>query len=225
MVGLRYNRVHVQITEPMTMATDYLLGAVCLVLGLRLWRHPEEGSRSVRLWAGAFFATTAAAVTGGTFHGLTLHLDAETLAALWKLTVWAIGAAGFLMVSAVAVAELEGAWKRTVVALAGLKFALYAVWMATHNQFRYVIIDYAPSLAVIFGIELWALRARGAGSSPSAEPARWILAGIALSVAAAGVQAAGVSLHPQFNHNDLYHVIQMVAFYLLYRGGRLLTDR
>ena len=34
-----------------------------------------------------------------------------------------------------------------------------------------------------------------------------------------------VSIHPQFDHNDLYHVIQTAAMYLLYRGGLLLRER
>ncbi len=42
---------------------------------------------------------------------------------------------------------------------------------------------------------------------------------------AALAQASGVALHRHFNHNDLYHVIQMAALYAFYRGGALLVDR
>jgi len=38
---------------------------------------------------------------------------------------------------------------------------------------------------------------------------------------AALVQAFRLAPHPQFNHNDLFHVVQMGALYLLYRGGML----
>jgi hypothetical protein len=38
------------------------------------------------------------------------------------------------------------------------------------------------------------------------------------------VQAAKLAPHPGFNHNDLYHVMQIVAMVLLYRGARRLTD-
>jgi hypothetical protein len=31
-------------------------------------------------------------------------------------------------------------------------------------------------------------------------------------------------LHRHFNHNDLYHVIQVAAMLLFYRGARRLTD-
>jgi hypothetical protein len=51
------------------------------------------------------------------------------------------------------------------------------------------------------------------------------VAGVMVSFAAAGVQQSGFALHQHFNHNDLYHVIQMAGVYLLYRGGRLLRSR
>ena len=54
--------------------------------------------------------------------------------------------------------------------------------------------------------------------------APWVWGSIAVSVLAALVQHFGVSPHPRFNHNDLYHVIQIIALWLLYRGGLLMTS-
>jgi hypothetical protein len=48
---------------------------------------------------------------------------------------------------------------------------------------------------------------------------------VLVSLVAAIVQARRLAPHRQFNHNDLYHVIQMVALYAFYRGGTLLLDR
>jgi hypothetical protein len=39
------------------------------------------------------------------------------------------------------------------------------------------------------------------------------------------VQASGVTLHRHFNHNDLFHVIQIGATLVFYRGARRLRDR
>ena len=39
------------------------------------------------------------------------------------------------------------------------------------------------------------------------------------------VQQSGISLHRHFNHNDLYHVVQIIGLYLLYRGVRLMQFR
>jgi hypothetical protein len=48
---------------------------------------------------------------------------------------------------------------------------------------------------------------------------------VGVSVLAAGVQASGFTLHRDFNHNDLYHVIQIAAMILFYAGAKGLRDR
>jgi hypothetical protein len=52
-----------------------------------------------------------------------------------------------------------------------------------------------------------------------------MIAGVLVSFVAGLVQAFRVSPNRWFNHNDLYHVIEIVALYLFYRGGVLLVDR
>ena len=96
--------------------------------------------------------------------------------------------------------------------LAGLKLIAYWWWMLGRDDFIYVVIDTGIAFAAVAAMHLW--RFNG-----------WILAGVAVSVAAAAVQASGFAPHPGFNHNDLYHVIQLAAMFLLYRGARTLTDR
>jgi hypothetical protein len=46
-----------------------------------------------------------------------------------------------------------------------------------------------------------------------------------VSLAAAAAQASGLDLHPSFNHNDLYHVVQIAAMALFYCGARRMQDR
>lgn len=54
--------------------------------------------------------------------------------------------------------------------------------------------------------------------------ARWILAGVSISVLAAVIQQSGYALHPRFNHNDLYHVVQIAANFAFYRGASRVRD-
>ena len=54
--------------------------------------------------------------------------------------------------------------------------------------------------------------------------ARWIIAGIVVTIAAAAVQQSGVDLHVYLNHNDLQHLTQMIAVSLLYKGGAEFRD-
>ena len=203
-----------QVTEPTTMATDYLLAIVCVVFGLALLRV-GGGVRdmSIQLWGWALLVTAVGAVAGGTYHGFLHYLRPDTVAALWKVTVYSIGAAAFLMLSAAVLSTLPRRVSRWVLGLAVAKFLFYLVWMATHEDFRYVVYDYVPSMIGVLLVHSFSIyQRRDAGS-------RWIVAGVVVSFVAAGIQQSGWTLHEHFNHNDLFHVVQMAAIYSFYRGA------
>jgi hypothetical protein len=196
------------ISEPMTLATDYALALITGALGLRLIAQ-SAGESSRRFWALAFLALALAAALGGTYHGFAVQ-------ALWKPTLLAIGIASFAMVVGSATATTSGALRRALLAAAVVKLVVYSAWMLAHDDYIWVVADSGIALAVV--AVLHAVRWR----SPEA---RWILCGVALSFAAAAVQASGFALHRNFNHNDLYHVVQAAAMVLYYWGARLSVDR
>ncbi len=91
----------VAITEPMTMATDYLLAAWSVVLAVWLLRRGAGAPRQpLILWLLAFAVTAVAALAGGTAHGFALMLGAAGRAVVWKVTVVAIGLSALLMIAA-----------------------------------------------------------------------------------------------------------------------------
>jgi hypothetical protein len=47
----------------------------------------------------------------------------------------------------------------------------------------------------------------------------WLKAGVLLSMFGLLVQQSGLSFFQNFNHNDLYHCIQIIAFYLFFRAA------
>jgi hypothetical protein len=47
----------------------------------------------------------------------------------------------------------------------------------------------------------------------------WLTAGVLLSGFGLLVQQSGLSFLQNFNHNDLYHCIQIIAFYLFFRAA------
>jgi hypothetical protein len=90
--------------------------------------------------------------------------------------------------------------------------------MLTHDDFLYVIAEYGSSLLIMLAL-------MAAGCLHGAPQFRAYLAGgILVSIGAALIQQSGVRLHRHFNHNDLMHVVQMGAVWLLYQGGRRLHD-
>lgn len=54
------------------------------------------------------------------------------------------------------------------------------------------------------------------------ESVKWIRRGLVLSAAGFAIQKIGRGLHQHFNHNDIYHVIQIAGFWCLYEGVRRL---
>lgn len=209
-----------QITEPMTMFTDYLLAAITIMLAIKLFRVGRlHGQNSISFWASAYVFTAMAAIAGGTTHGFALYLGDTTQEALWKITVYAIGLASFFMLSGTILASVPTLLRNWLLGATTLKLLAYAFWMLTHNDFRYVIFDYVPAMIAVIILQVYALL------SKQEESARWIITGVLVSFAAAGIQQSGLTLHEYFNHNDLYHTIQMGAVYLFYKGARKLKDR
>ncbi len=208
------------LTEPATMLTDYGLGLLCALFGRRLWNAGQVSTnRCVSCWAVGMGALAVASFAGGTVHGLSLMLAESALQALWKGTAFAIGLASCCFLIGTMVASVAKPLRHWLVAASAVQFAGYAIWMATHDEFRYVIYNYGVTLAVILLVQVYQGVVR---NTPSAG---WIITGILVSLVGALVQQSGLALHPSFNHNDLYHVIQMVGIALLYRGASVLQDR
>lgn len=185
------------IHEPMTLATDYLLTIAAAAFAIGLWR-------TNRHWALAFLFTAAGSFFGGTYHGFAPVLHVVTTIVLWKLTVYSLGLASFFLVLG------SG---RNLLLVALVKLIVYMSWMTAHSEFLWVIADYGIALLIVAVVQL---TRRG----PST---RWVIGSIVVSVIGALVQMSRLTLHEHFNHNDLYHVIQFVALWLLYRAGKLMN--
>lgn len=204
------------ISEPVTLVTDYVLGSAALLAAIRLAR----GSRRPRhtataLWAAGLFSLSAGAFLGGTWHGFSPRLPVPLGDVLWKATLAAAGAASFFLLAGAAYATLDARWARRLAGIAAGKLAVFLAWAAAHDGFEGVVADSVVSMAVIVVLETGAWRLRRDPAAP------WVLSGILMSAAGAAIEAAGVSPGRHFSHDDLYHVVQTGAVYLLYRGGRL----
>lgn len=207
-----------KLAEPTTTLTDFILGAETLFFAVLLLKASlAEGQLSVGLWAAGFFATGIAAISGGAFHGFP-GLDAQARSALWKCTLYAVGVTSLCLFSGATLAAFRGSGRQILLTLCLVEFLVYAVWMASHIEFKYAIYDYAPAMAGILLIQLYEM-------NESTPGAAWIIAGLVLAFAGAGVQLSQVRRQKNFNHNDIYHILQMAAMFLLYRGGSLMKDK
>ncbi|MDA0206862.1 MAG: hypothetical protein O3A53_16985 [Acidobacteria bacterium] len=108
-----------------------------------------------------------------------------------------------------------GSW---LIFAAAVKLAGYLYWTTVRPEFSMAVYDYVPNMlaVLVMGLILKRRLRDPAGS--------WLAAGVVVSFLAAGVQLSGLTLAENFNHNDLYHVIQMIALVLFYRGASRLQD-
>jgi hypothetical protein len=203
------------ITEPATLVTDYLLAAFTAALAWKL----RGGGHPQRWWAAGLAASSVAGLAGGTVHGVVRLMPAALTAALWLLTLEMLVLAGLAVTMAtIAATARSPTARRAAAAAASLTFAAWAAWIPSRPVFGMAIAAYGASLVVLALVEAprwWTSRLAASA---------WLLAGVALSVAAAAVQQLGWGPHPHVNHNDLFHVIQAGAVWLLYRGAQRLPD-
>lgn len=84
-----------------------------------------------------------------------------------------------------------------------------------------ISIALGSALLIVAGIRS-ALRPETPDAKARRAGHRWLKRAVAVSVLGLLILVLKLSPHPRFNHNDLYHVIQMGGLYCLYRGALLL---
>jgi hypothetical protein len=197
--------------EVVTMATDYLLAATAFAAAMWLWK--TAAGAPGRWWAVAFLATGVAAVLGGTSHGYAPVLDKQAHGLVWRLTYLTVGIANFCILHGASLAVVPRRARPAVRAVLLVRLLVVAAALIVLAQFRFVLYDYAITLAGLLGLA-GALGARGRPG------AGWVVAGVAASALGATVQLVRFGQGHVFNHNDLFHVVQAIGIALYARGGR-----
>ena len=208
------------VTEPMTVATNAVLAVLAFVLAARLaYRSVAVGSAAGGWLAAGLMATAVAAIIGAAAHGTDPASDAALRERFWRGALYATGLIGAASIASVAFFAARGAVRTAILAFAAIKLVAFLIRVARTPEFRVAAVDYGGALAILLaGAAYMAVRHRAPGMS-------WLIVGVLVSLVAGIVQARRIAMHRHFNHNDLYHVIQMAALYAFYRGGALLVDR
>lgn len=198
------------IHEPATLVTDLLLAALGGWLAWRLHRRMPAANLAAHWWSRALALTAASALIGGIYHGFAPNFSTAVGAAWWTVTLFIISLLAAVMALSLLHEFVPPAGQRRWLVVIAFKLAAFGGAVFTHPNFVVVIIDYGLVLVLWAVAALWSRRPwRG-----------WMLAGVGLSVAAAVVQQMRWGFSPQFNHNDVYHLIQTCALVAFYRAGR-----
>lgn len=203
-------------TEITTAVTDVLLAvmsgfAIAVIVRSSVWR--QERQRAM-VWILAFSLLALAAVTGAVLHGFETGLDLDQwlhhpLYLFLGLTV-SFFAAGVLI-------DLHGAavalW--VIMLPAGIGVAFYGLTVINPGSFLVFIVYEAVAMTGALGayLYLWIKHRKSFGV--------WMAAGIAMSMVAAGIQASqtvSAQIIWTFDHNGIYHIVQIAAVIPLMKG-------
>jgi hypothetical protein len=198
--------------ERTTAVTDLLLALVVGVgiIGLR-HRAPPGWRREV--WTTALGVFGMSALLGAVAHGL--ELDDRTRDALWQPLYLLLGlAVSLFVVGAVGDWRGERAGRAILPAAIVAAVVFYLATRVTAGDFRVFVAFEAGAL-------LFALGVYGALARLGRPGAAMVAAALTVSLAAGAVQATDsltVRLGWEFDHNGLYHLVQIVGVVLLVRG-------
>ncbi|AHC15762.1 DUF6962 family protein [Salinispira pacifica] len=203
-------------TELTTAVTDFLLGAagawaaVSLMRRVNRYRIPQKP----RFWAAAFGLLSLAGFLGFFAHGFEMSDGLRNV--LWQPLYLSLGLTISMFAAAVLIDLRKKAVPRGVMPgflAAGALF--YLLTLVFPGSFLIFILYEA--LAMIFALGAYIfLSVRSPGRAPFL-----MTAGIFLSILAAAVQAAGsveIRIIWLFDHNGVFHIIQMAGLLFLYAG-------
>lgn len=208
-------------TELTTAATDAILALLALYCIRWLGARRSADPAKVTLWILVLALLALASLLGAVAHGF--DLSADTLYLLWQPLFLSLGLVVALFVVAATYDGLGPAPARRLMIpalVAGACF--YLVTLVFPGTFLVFVLYEAAAMLVAL-----ALYVRLA----IATSRRWawlMVLGIALNIAAAGIQASGtirLNLGVPLDHNGVFHLVQMVAIVVLVAGvGKSLDE-
>jgi hypothetical protein len=200
--------------EPMTVLTDVLLAAAALFGGVKI--YGVSAAPVHRYFALSFFLIALGSLAGATIHAIRHTSMVTWVPLLWRITGIAVGLSVMAMLAAtfyqILPADYADLLRWTVLGLS----IIYAAWIWRDYRFRNVVVFYSICMAFVLGAMALSYVSTG---SPGA---KLIAVGILISFGAAAIQRSGFKLARHFNHNDIYHVIQLIGLYFFYKGALLL---
>ncbi len=199
-------------TERTTAATDLLLAVAAFVGAYRL-KRVGPGSAAAGIWACALVAAALASVIGAVTHGL--EMSDRLRETLWQPLFLLLGVTVACFVAG-AVADGFGP-RPGRLALIGMLVLALAFYVATRMSGGKFLLFVAFQAGGLIAALVIYLRMAGRGRPG----AGLVAAALVVSLAAGVVQASdslSLRLVWEFDHNGLYHLVQLGGLALLVSG-------
>lgn len=201
-------------TEQTTAATDVVLALLAGCCAVLLRRFRQTVSFKVAVWTWTFVLVALAAALGAVAHGF--EMEQQTWDLIWQPLNLCLG----LAVGLFCVGAFYDSWghrfaRRALPLMIGLGVVFFAATTLIQKGFLVFVIYEA--LAMIAALVIY-IRLALNGRLPGAI---LMAAGVVVNIIAAVVQATGavkLTLVWEFDHNGVFHLIQLVGILLLYVG-------
>lgn len=201
--------------EVAVSASDFLLAGFSGALACRLLSKPTEMPRTRRWFAIVLGAIAVSSLLGAISHGFLPEAHGGLGALLWRSTLMLLGpaAVGLCMLACLLLFR-PGTVERAR-ALALITLGIYVgLVLFEYHEFVIALLLYLPATVMLLAGFLVRWR-RGQSFAVDGAIA------MVLTLAAGLLQYLHIGIHPvYFNHNALYHLVQGIALYFLYRAGR-----
>ncbi len=201
-------------TERTTAATDAILAAQALGCAVYVWSIGDQDLWKASLWASAFCLLALAAVLGAVAHGFKMSPGLNRL--IWQPLNLALG----LVIALFVVGVTYDRWgidvaQRLLPVMIGLGIIFFIATQFVPGSFLVFVIY--QTVAMLFALLIYgwlAINGQLAGAA-------FMAGGVLVTMIAAGIQArqsVSLNLVWQFDHNGVYHLVQMVGLLLLLAG-------
>lgn len=202
-------------TEQTTAATDLIMALMAIWAAFKINKEGRKVSPlKTRIWVWVFVLLAIGALFGTIAHGF--KMDDQTNHLLWQPLFLSLGLAVSLFAVG-AIYDLKGISmpKFTIPLLVLLGLVFYLVTVLIPGSFL-VFILYEGVVMLFALISYISLAARN-----KLNGAWWMVGGIAITILAAAIQASeavSFSLIWEFDHNGIFHLVQMVGIVVLLNG-------
>jgi len=168
-------------------------------------------------FANYFFLVAFTASIGALFH--VFYPEYETIRDfLWKLTMLVMIFSVFAMLMGTVYYLLPFETVQWVKWIILATMVPFIVWFYVDHDLINAVKLYIPSTILVIMVMAYGWLGKGDIG------AAWVLSGLLVTLFGASFTVTKIGFHQHFNHNDIFHIIQIVGMYLIYRGTMLLSN-
>jgi len=203
----------VHILEPMTAATDVLLGVFSLIFFKRLM-VPTTHTALAKYWRGFFLFLGISTLIGVIAHGFKTYFSDEVYKYVWMtMNLSSIPSSYYILKAVVEEGQYTPERKQLFGRISLGVMLLLALLTIIMNQF--VLIKINAGLVIVLTLIQYSFcyKRNIAGTG-------MILFGFGFSTLAIVVHSLKLSLHEYFNYKDISHIIMLTSLYILHNAVR-----